>query len=228
MARVIWAASLGSASSRSMSAVRTSCPVTRATPRRSAASRCQMSRARCVAAGRSTVRRVRWVRAGWSPADWSRDRSIGWMRIPWARGARKPVRRSVGSASPEGLVADIWARDVPALGPMRLGLKFTAAVVPPWVPISKSGWGDTSVATDSLTKVTLSRVAEPGTLPARCEAVTSAILTFYLRPTALIFYKVAVKNIGRRMLGLLSRNIWFAISLLVVAVKLRPALYGAL
>ena len=36
----------------------TSCPVTRASPMRSAASRCQMSRARCWAGVRSTVRRV--------------------------------------------------------------------------------------------------------------------------------------------------------------------------
>ena len=60
MVRVICAARLGSLSSWSTSVARTSCPVTRAIPRRSAASRCQMSRA---GAGqvRSTVRRVRNV-----------------------------------------------------------------------------------------------------------------------------------------------------------------------
>ena len=122
MARVICAPSLGSARSWSMSAMRTSCPVTRATPRRSAASRCQMSRARWVAGGRSTVRRVRWARPGRSRADPSGDRR-DWPPIRGARGGRKLVRRSVAVESP--------------LGPMWLGLKFTAAIVPSWVPISK-------------------------------------------------------------------------------------------
>ena len=45
-----------------MSAVRTSCPVTRAIPRRSAASRCQISRTRCWPGERSTVRLVRGLR----------------------------------------------------------------------------------------------------------------------------------------------------------------------
>jgi hypothetical protein len=135
------AASLGSARSWSTSAERTSCPVTRATPRRSAASRCQMSRARCVAAGRSTVRRVRWVRR--SLADPSGDRK-DWPPIRGARGCRKPVRRSVAVES--------------SLGPMWLGLKFTAAIVPSWVPISKSVRRFMGVSTDSLTNVTLNRI----------------------------------------------------------------------
>jgi hypothetical protein len=47
----MWAESLGSLKSCLMSTQRTSCPVTRANPRRSAASRCQMSRARCCGRG---------------------------------------------------------------------------------------------------------------------------------------------------------------------------------
>ena len=93
---MIWAASLGSTNSWSIRAVRTSCPVTRATPRRSAASRCQMSRARCVLAGRSTVRRVRWARAGRSRVRWS---TACWAIIRCTGFCRKPVRRSVGAAS---------------------------------------------------------------------------------------------------------------------------------
>ncbi|AAS06265.1 hypothetical protein MAP_3715 [Mycobacterium avium subsp. paratuberculosis K-10] len=118
MARVIWAVSLGSTSSWSISAVSTSCPVTRATPSRSAASRCQMSRARWVAAGRSTVRRVRWVRPAWLAGG-----ALGTRGPP---GWRMLVRRSVGAASPEGPAAWVGARNAPPLGPLWLGLKFTA------------------------------------------------------------------------------------------------------
>jgi hypothetical protein len=107
MARVTWAPSLGSTRSWSMSAVRTSCPVTRATPRRSAASRCQMSSARCVVAGRSTVRRVRWAR-GCS--------LVGGLMSRGGFGCRKPVMRWVGAASPGGVAADVCARNGAPLG----------------------------------------------------------------------------------------------------------------
>jgi hypothetical protein len=96
---VISAESLGSLSSWSMSAVRTSCPVTRATPRRSAASRCQMSRARCWPGERSTVRLVRRLRV------------------------RPITKASVGAAAAEGVsgvTAACWLRDRSAPAPARL------------------------------------------------------------------------------------------------------------
>jgi hypothetical protein len=96
---VISAESLGSLSSWSISAVRTSCPVTRARPRRSAASRCQMSRARCWPGERSTVRRVFGLRV------------------------RPMAKESVGAAATEGVsgvtaascMRDRWASALPRL-----------------------------------------------------------------------------------------------------------------
>ncbi len=96
---MIWAESLGSLSSWSTSAVRTSCPVTRATPSRSAASRCQMSRARCWPGERSTVRRVFGLRV------------------------RPMAKESVGAAATEGVsgvTAAWWARDRSASALPRL------------------------------------------------------------------------------------------------------------
>jgi hypothetical protein len=96
---VISAESLGSLNSWSMSAVRTSCPVTRATPRRSAASRCQMSRARCWPGERSTVRLVRRLRV------------------------RPMAKASVGAAATDGVsgvTAACWVRDRSAPAPARL------------------------------------------------------------------------------------------------------------
>jgi hypothetical protein len=88
IARVIPVESWRSVSSWSMSAVSTSWPVTRASPRRSAVSRCQMSRARCWAGVRSTVRRVR--------------RPLG---LPIA------ARRSVGAVSSRGAAGAACMRD---------------------------------------------------------------------------------------------------------------------
>jgi hypothetical protein len=73
--------------------------VTRATPRRSAASRCQMSRARCWPGERSTVRRV------------------------FALRVRPMAKESVGAAATEGVsgvTAACWVRDRSAPAPVRL------------------------------------------------------------------------------------------------------------
>ena len=71
-----------------------------------------------------------------------------------ARGCRKLTMRSVVVESAGGVLAGVSA----APGPVGLGFKFTAAIVPSWVPISKSVC---VCATDSVTKFTLSRGPEP-------------------------------------------------------------------
>lgn len=130
-------------------------------------------------AGRSTVRRVRWMRGGRSPA--SPDPGDGLMIRGGRR--RKPAKRSVVVASGEGV-----------LGPMWSGLKFTAAIVPPWVPVSKSVRA--CDATDSLTKVAVSRARSRERY--RGEDGCQIDPTSYRPLTAAILCNVAEKNYWRR------------------------------
>src|SRR5882757_2910446 len=96
-----------------MSAVMTSCPVTRATPMRSAASRCQTSSARCMPSGRSTVRRVRRTRVG------------------CAATCPSPVSRWVGPVCPGsgGVPVVVCRANRLELGALRLGLILIAATL---------------------------------------------------------------------------------------------------